>query len=174
MRISFYDTRLSENYKTILIKEKAVNYEAGNMNNPKKVTAMLQDLLHMSELAEEYCYMIALNSACKILGVCFLSKGTANTNLVSPREVYLRAIFLGATYIILCHNHPSGNVTPSDHDFKLTERIKEAGNLLDIRLSDHIIVGGDEYFSFAEMVQKCRHFGTFKKRVPKTRYQISS
>lgn len=150
MRISFYDTRLSEDYKTILIKEKAVNYKVGNMNSPKEVTAMLQDLLHMGELAEEYCYMIALNSTCKILGVCFLSKGTVNANLVSPREIYLRAVFLGATHIILCHNHPSGNAMPSDQDFKLTERIKEAGSLLDIRLSDHIIIGKDEYFSFAE------------------------
>ena len=150
MRISFYDTRLSEDYKTILIKEKAVNYKVGNMNSPKEVTAMLQDLLHMGELAEEYCYMIALNSTCKILGVCFLSKGTVNANLVSPREIYLRAVFLGAAHIILCHNHPSGNAKPSDQDFKLTERIKEAGSLLDIRLSDHIIIGKDEYFSFAE------------------------
>lgn len=150
MRISFYDTRLSEDYKTILIKEKAVNYRAGNMNSPKEVITLLQDLLHMGELAEEYCYMIALNSTCKILGVCFLSKGTVNANLVGPREVYLRAVFLGATHIILCHNHPSGNAMPSDQDFKLTERIKEAGSLLDIRLSDHIIIGKDEYFSFAE------------------------
>lgn len=150
MRITFYDTRLSEDYKIILIKEKAGNYKAGNMNSPKEVITMLQDLLHMSELAEEYCYMIALNSTYKILGVCFLSKGTVNANLVGPREVYLRAVFLGAAHIILCHNHPSGNAIPSDHDFKLTERIKEAGNLLDIRLSDHIIIGRDEYFSFAE------------------------
>lgn len=104
----------------------------------------------MGELAEEYCYMIALNSTCKILGVCFLSKGTVNANLVGPREVYLRAVFLGAAHIILCHNHSSGNAMPSDQDFKLTERIKEAGSLLDIRLSDYIIIGRDEYFRFAE------------------------
>lgn len=150
MRITFYDTRLSEDYRTFLIKEKAVNYEAGNMRHPKDVTLMLQNLLHMDVLAEEYCYLIALNSTCRILGVCLLSKGTINASLVSPREVYLRAVLLGAAHIILCHNHPSGNTTPSDHDIKLTERIKEAGILLDIHLSDHIIIGRDNYFSFAE------------------------
>lgn len=150
MRISFYDTKLSENYKTVLFKEKAVNYKVGNMTNPKEISLMLQDLLQMNKLAEEYCYMIALNISCRILGICFLSKGTVNASLVSPREVHIRAVFLGASQVILCHNHPSGDPAPSSQDFKLTKRMKEAGELLDIRLADHIIIGGDAYFSFNE------------------------
>ncbi len=150
MRINFYDTRIADNNRTILMKERGVNYKALNMNCPENISIMLQDLLYVDELAEEHCYMIALNSTCKILGIFFLSKGTVSTSILTPREVYIRAALIGAVQIILCHNHPSGIPTPSDTDIKLTERFKEAGSLLNIPLADHIIIGKNCYFSFRE------------------------
>lgn len=150
MRINFYDTRLSEDSRTILIKEKAVNYHTEKISASQDIVLLMQKLLHMDELAEEHCYMIALNSVGKILGVFFISKGTVNTSLVSPREIYIRALLAGAVQIIFCHNHPSGNVQPSESDIQLTQTLKKAGELMNISLTDHIIIGTDSYFSFCE------------------------
>lgn len=150
MRINFYDARLSEGNRTVLVKEKAVNYHAEKISTSKDIVLLMQTLLHMGELAEEHCYMVALNSAGNILGIFFLSKGTVNTSLVSPRELYIRALLAGAVQIIFCHNHPSGNVQPSDTDIQQTQRLKKAGELIHITFADHIIIGADSYFSFYE------------------------
>lgn len=150
MRINFYDTRIVDDSRTILVKEKGVNCESTKMNCPEEIYRMLQTLLHMDELAEEYCYMIALNSSCKILGMFLLSKGTVSESLLSPREVFLRAALIGAVQIVLVHNHPSGNPVPSECDMELTKRLKSGGELLNIYLADHIIIGRDSYLSFKE------------------------
>lgn len=150
MRINFYEAVLSEDDRTMLVKERAVNYEIGKLNNPEDIVLMMRRLLHMEKMAEEYCYMIAMNSSCKVLGIFLISKGTANVSLITPREVYIRALLSGAVQIVLCHNHPSGNVLPSDTDIKITQKIKEAGELININLADHIIIGSDSYLSFKE------------------------
>ncbi len=150
MRINFYDTRITDNDMTVLVKEKGINYETLTLNSPEKITIMMQTLLHMGELAEEHCYMMALSSSCRISGMFFLSKGTVSESLVSPREIFMRAVLIGAVQIILCHNHPSGNPIPSECDINLTKRIKEAGSLLNIHLADHIIISRDSYLSFRE------------------------
>lgn len=150
MRINFYEARLSEDDRTMLVKEKGMNYEAGSLNRPADIALMMRRLLHMEQMAEEHCYMIALNNCCKVLGIFLISKGTANVSIISPREVYMRALLSGAVQIVLCHNHPSGNVAPSELDKETTERIKEAGRMVNIALIDHIIIGGNDYFSFRE------------------------
>ena len=132
--VSFYDTRLNENGGIMLVEEKQADYETQEMTSP------------------EHIYMLALDSACGLLGIFFLSKGTVNVALASPREIYIRALSAGAAQIILIHNHPSGNALPSGQDIRLTKKVKEAGELLDIRLADHIIIGGKSgaYISFHE------------------------
>ncbi len=150
MRINFYDTRIVDDSRTILIKENGINYESTKMNGPEEISKMLKTLLHMDELAEEHVYMIALNTSCKILGMFLISKGTICTSLVSPREVFLRAALIGAVQIVLVHNHPSGNPVPSECDMKLTKRLKDCGELLNICLADHIIIGHNSYLSFQE------------------------
>lgn len=150
MRIDFYDTRIADHDRTVLVKEKGINYECPKMDSPKEISLMFKQLLHMDELAEEHVYMLALNSTCKVLGMFFLSKGTICTSLVSPREVFLRAALIGAVQIILCHNHPSGNPVPSECDMELTKRLKDCGELLNICLADHIIIRHNSYLSFKE------------------------
>lgn len=150
MRIDFYDARITEDAKTILVKGKGVNYESLQLNCPEKISLMLKNLLHMDELAEEHCYMIALNTSCRILGLFLLSKGTVSESLASPREIYIRAALIGAVQIILVHNHPSGNPVPSECDIDLTKRLKDCGELLNICLADHIIIGHNSYLSFKE------------------------
>ena len=150
MRINFYDAVLTDGGRTTLVKEKAVNYDAGKINTPESVVLIMQGLLHMGQMAEEQCYMIALNNSLRIIGIFFLSKGTVNASLITPREVYIRALLVGAVQIIFCHNHPSGNVTPSNQDVLLTKQLKGAGELININFADHIIIGGDCYCSFKQ------------------------
>ena len=150
MRIDFYDARITDHDRTVLVKETGINYECQKMDSPKEISLMLKKLLHMDELAEEHVYLIALNNSCKVLGMFFLSKGTICTSLVSPREVFLRAALIGAVQIILYHNHPSGNPVPSECDMELTKRLKDCGELLNICLADHIIIGHNSYLSFRE------------------------
>lgn len=150
MRINFYDTRVAKDGTTILVKEKGINCESQKMDCPKEISRMLKTLLHMDELAEEHCYMVALNNSCRVLGIFFLSKGTVSTSLVSPREIFIRALLVGAVQVIFCHNHPSGDTVPSRTDMETTQRVKKAGELVNIPLIDHIIIGGSSYFSFSE------------------------
>ena len=150
MRINFYDARIADHDRTVLVKERGINYECQKIDSPKEISLMLKTLLHMDELAEEHVYLIALNSSCKVLGIFFLSKGTICTSLVSPREVFLRATLIGAVQIVLVHNHPSGNPVPSECDIELTKRLKDCGELLNIHLADHIIIGKNKYLSFRE------------------------
>ena len=77
-------------------------------------------------------------------------KGTVNTSVISPREIFLEALSARAVQIILLHNHPSGDVQPSREDMAVTRRIRDAGEMLGIRLADHIIIGERAYISFRE------------------------
>lgn len=79
-----------------------------------------------------------------------ISVGTVNAALVSPREVYLEALKAQAVYLILIHNHPSGSPAPSSQDVLLTKRMKQAGELIGIELSDHVIIGNQKFYSFRE------------------------
>ena len=78
-----------------------------------------------------------------------ISVGSLNANVVHPREVFREAIEADAASIVLAHNHPSGDPEPSEDDLKITKRLVEAGKILGIEVTDHVIVAGDKYFSFA-------------------------
>ncbi len=97
----------------------------------------------------ELFLVISLNTKNKVLGLNMVSMGTVNTSLVHPREVFKSAILLNASCIVLAHNHPSGEVTPSKDDIAITERLVDAGTVLGIQVVDHIIVG-NSFFSFME------------------------
>lgn len=98
----------------------------------------------------EYILLIMFDSGMHVIGERILSKGTVNASLLSPREVFIQAFKEQAAGIMILHNHPGGNPVPSDNDLQITERIKEAGQLMDIPLIDHIILGDNSYFSFKE------------------------
>lgn len=99
---------------------------------------------------KEKTFLLLFSSAMTLIKEIPLSEGTVNMSLVSTRDVFLEALKYQAVYIILIHNHPSGNVEPSNADIKLTKKVLEAGKLLDIILSDHIIIGRDSYMSMLE------------------------
>ena len=104
----------------------------------------------LSDLHHEEFWIILLNRNNKILGQKRISEGGISGTVVDSRLIFKPGIELLASSIILCHNHPSGQLTPSNADIQLTRKLKEAGKLLDINILDHLIIGDNSYFSFAD------------------------
>lgn len=94
--------------------------------------------------------IVLLNHAKKVLGVFEVSTGSMSSTLADPKIIFTAALKGGASCILLSHNHPSGNLKPSDADLQLTKKIVEGGKLLDIRVIDHLIVTTEGYYSFAD------------------------
>lgn len=149
MRITTYRSELNENQHNILVKENSCNYPIDSLRSPRAVTEILNNVFRLNKQAEEYVYMIALNTKCKPLGIFEISHGAANQSICNPREIFIKALLCGATGIILAHNHPSGDTTPSKDDMVVYERIKEAGKIIGVDLLDNLVIG-DGYFSFKE------------------------
>ena len=102
------------------------------------------------EHVEEF-KMLLLNRSNAVLGILDLSKGGISGTVTDVRIVMQAAIKANASGIIVCHNHPSGNLNPSETDSKITKKIKDAGSLMDIQLLDHLIITpDDDYYSFAD------------------------
>jgi DNA repair protein RadC len=105
---------------------------------------VLQDLVH-----EEF-WVLFLNRSNKVLGKIKLSQGGISGTVTDVRIIMKKAIEYLASGIIVCHNHPSGNLNPSESDTTITRKIKEAGVLMDIQLLNHIIISDKDYYSFAD------------------------
>lgn len=108
----------------------------------------IQDLI--SDFDRELFVSVNVDNKNKPLNYSIISMGSLDSALVHPREVFKAAILSSACSVLFFHNHPSGNIEPSVQDITITERLVEAGNLLEIRVLDHIIVTEDNYFSFAK------------------------
>ena len=152
MRVIKYKTILSEDQKAVLEREMSVNYPGLNrkMNSPTNVMTLARDVLRMHELAEEYLYMICMNTKLELISVFELSHGNVNSSIFSVREMFQKALLANAVSIIIMHNHPSGDPTPSKEDITVTERMVEAGKLIGINVLDHIIVGRPMFISLQE------------------------
>lgn len=104
----------------------------------------MEDMRHKER---EELILIMMNSKNKFLHDVILSRGTVNSSLVSPREIFVEALKYGTVSIALVHNHPSGDPAPSKEDILVTRRIKEVADLVGIPLIDHIIIGDNKYIS---------------------------
>lgn len=102
----------------------------------------------MRYLKKESFKILLLNTKNEVMSEEDISTGNINSSIVDPREVYSPAIRKSACSIVLIHNHPSGNPEPSDADIKVTDKLVEAGKLLDIKVIDHVIIGDGKYISF--------------------------
>ncbi len=118
------------------------------MTSSKAVFEVLQPLI--GDLNHEEFWVLYLNNSNKIIRKMQLSKGSMTGTLVDVRLVYKKALELGATFLIFAHNHPSGSLKPSTSDMRLTKKLKAAGESLDIKMLDHLIVTQSAYFSFAD------------------------
>jgi DNA repair protein RadC len=104
----------------------------------------------MEDLPHEEFWILFLNRANKVQGRMKISQGGVSGTVTDVRIVMKKAIETLASGLVICHNHPSGNNSPSDADIRITQKIKEAGALMDIQLLDHLIICGKNYYSFAD------------------------
>ncbi len=120
----------------------------------KKTIESVEDVYNLCEdmilLSVETVRVIVLNSQLGMIATRDITIGTATASLIHPREIFSVAVKYPTSGIILVHNHPSGNPKPSDDDFKVTKRVKDAGKIMGIELLDHVIVASGGYYSFAQ------------------------
>lgn len=125
-------------YEITLVKEGTCEYEAAG--SPEAAMAIAKSI-NISSKAEEEFWMICLDNKNVPIGLHMISRGSLNSTIVHPREVFKRALINNAASIIVMHNHPSGNPAPSQEDIDITRRLDDAGKIIGIRCLDHIIIG---------------------------------
>jgi DNA repair protein RadC len=126
----------------------ATALEQLKVDHSQKAFDLLQPLL--ADLPHEEFWVIFLNNSNKLLDYQCISKGGLTGTVADKRMIFTKALNLKSTAIILAHNHPSGKNQPSSSDITLTKDIKKAGDLMDIKVLDHLIIAHDQYYSFAD------------------------
>lgn len=144
---------------TVVLREIAVLREvqaeyappSSPMNSPVAVASMLREYLSDKDDVE-HMIVIPLDTQNYPIGIHLVGKGTLNEITTAPREVFRSCVISNANAVIIAHNHPSGNLTPSNADINITNQLVEAGRILGIRVLDHLIftLKSEEYYSFAE------------------------
>ena len=142
-----------ENYLWYFTKQWPNIYEVYDNDENLEVqilgqVAVLNQALQLDRKMEEHFCLIAMRSK-KVIGIFKVNVGTINNSLVNTAGIFTRLLLCGATHFIIAHNHPSGNVSPSPEDEKVTENIKKISEMMGIIFCDHIIIGSG-YFSFLE------------------------
>lgn len=122
--------------------------EIREIEGPGDILFILDFLMHEKR---EHFYAILLDSANQVMRKALIHIGTLTMSLVGPREIFREAVRDGASSIIVAHNHPSGDPTPSPEDIEITKHLVEVGKLLDIPVLDHVIIGNRDYRSLSEM-----------------------
>lgn len=118
------------------------------IENPEDVYNLLKN--NLQDKKKEHFKLLSLTSRSGLIAVDNISSGSLNSNIVHPREVFASAIANRAAQVILAHNHPSGDPEPSEEDLKITKRLTNAGEILGVKVADHVIISEDNYFSFAD------------------------
>lgn len=131
-----------------MVKESSFLYQTRTISSPKDAYEMIKEQLE--GLDREQFIIACLNTKNEPTNISVVAVGTLNKAIVHPREVFKTAILSNAASIIAFHNHPSGETTPSQQDIQLTNRLYEAGELLGIKLLDHLIIGDGTFTSLKE------------------------
>ncbi|MBR5337330.1 MAG: DNA repair protein RadC [Lachnospiraceae bacterium] len=119
-----------------------------SLKNPATISDFFMETLR--HLTQEHFIIAMFNSNNELITHKLITIGTINASIAAPREIFIEALKQEAVYIVLIHNHPSGSASPSKGDELVTKRIKECGELIGIKVIDHIIIGDNKYFSFRE------------------------
>lgn len=130
-------------------KRKEVDFY--KIKNSKEIEQFIRTIFPKQLITHrEYAYSIFLDRANNILGYFLISMGGISGTLIDIRVVFQAALLSNASGLVLFHNHPSSNLTPSQADINITKKIVQAGEILDIPLLDHLIISQDDYYSFAD------------------------
>jgi DNA repair protein RadC len=120
-----------------------------HVNNPESTVDLINGIYKGNRLPEEHAWMLCLDNKSKVIGIFEVAKGNATTTIMPIREICRNALLVNAVGVVLVHNHPTGDVTPSDVDIATTVELKNAMKTIGITLCDHIIIG-DTYCSMKE------------------------
>lgn len=131
-----------------LVKECSVLYQNRRIASPEDAVGILKDFIE--DCDREQFIVITVNTKNEPTSISTVSLGTLNTSLVHPREVFKVALLANGASIILAHNHPSGDPTPSREDLEITKKLVEIGQLMGIEVLDHIIIGADRFISLKQ------------------------
>lgn len=135
-------------FETLTVSDHATNYLKPNTRYTSP-TQIFETFSFMRNETKELFCTAHLDGKNRLLCLEVVSVGSLNQSIVHPREVFKTALLSSAAAVLLVHNHPTGDPTPSTEDIEVTRRIKEAGDMIGIKVLDHIIIG-DSYFSFVE------------------------
>jgi DNA repair protein RadC len=135
-------------YETLTVKEEIGDYLRPNTRYTSS-SQVYDTFSFLQHETKEYFLALHLDGKNRIICVDMVSSGSLNQSIVHPRETFKTALLSSAAAVIFMHNHPTGDPTPSPEDIEITKRLKEAGDILGIRILDHIIIGST-YYSFTE------------------------
>ncbi|ABP68169.1 DNA repair protein RadC [Caldicellulosiruptor saccharolyticus DSM 8903] len=156
-QLSFFDRKvyapeprcIAQKYRISLIKEESFAYNF-QLANVRLAVDFLKKHLKLHLEPEEVLVVLCLDVQLNLNAIFEVSRGTLDMAPANTREIFKRVLLTNCHSIIIAHNHPGGSAKPSMDDIKTTEKIKEAAQLLDIRLNDHIIVTEEDYYSFSQ------------------------
>ena len=133
-------------YSVQLIKESARIYDLQTsvIRSPQDARDAFEEVFNVTSMASEEFLMLTLNTKNQIIGAHSIFKGTLNSSIVHPRDIFQQALLNNAASIIVCHPHPSGDTQPSPEDISVTKRLIECGKIIGIDVLDHIIIGGGD------------------------------
>ncbi|MEB4783512.1 JAB domain-containing protein [Paenibacillus jamilae] len=131
-----------------LVREKSMLFAGRKVHKPEDTVQLFREFIGDCD-RESFC-ILTLSTKNQPLALQQVSLGTLNSSILHPREVFKFSILSNAASIIACHNHPSGDPTPSSEDISMSRRLQKSGDLLGIELLDHIILGQDGYVSMKE------------------------
>ena len=135
-------------YRVTLVREGSVSNSNNHIRTPQDVMDVLST--EYDNAVVKMAQMLALDTKNKIIGIFTISTGSLNASIIHPRDIFQRAILSNAASVILAHNHPSGDPTPSSEDTELTKKLVDAGKILDIPILDHVVIGDGKFVSLKE------------------------
>ena len=135
-------------YRVTLVREGSVSNSNNHIRTPQDVMDVLST--EYDNAVVEMAQMLALDTKNKIIGIFTISTGSLNASIIHPRDIFQRAILSNAASVILAHNHPSGDPTPSSEDTELTKKLVDAGKILDIPILDQVVIGDGKFVSLKE------------------------
>ena len=135
-------------YRVTLVREGSVSNNNNHIRTPEDVVNILS--ADYDAAVVEMAQMLALDTKNKILGIFVISTGSLNASIIHPRDIFQRAILSNAASVILVHNHPSGDPTPSSEDIELTNKLVQVGKMMDLPILDHVVIGDGKFVSLKE------------------------
>ncbi len=148
--INYLTKKYPKTPNTYVIREKVIKH----LNTPEAAFILFTGAMVNLDKEKEHFLCASVNTQNGVKSLDIISIGCLNANIVHPREVFYAAIANRAAAIVVAHNHPSGNIEPSQNDIDITRKLKEVGQIIGIDLLDHIIIGNDKFDGFLSMKEK--------------------